>query len=320
MRTKSAMAMLIAGFFAASLAVFSAPEEGVNWPAFRGLNASGIAEGFATPVTWDVESSRNIKWKTEIPGLGHSSPIIWGNRLFVTTAVSGVDKPELKVGLYGNIQPVEDDTIHEFKVYCLDKNSGKILWERTSHKGVPKVKRHPKSTHANSTAATDGRHLAVFFGSEGLYCYDMEGKLLWKKDFGVLDSAFFMVPTAQWGFASSPVIHQGVVLIQADVLNDSFLAALDVETGIPRGLLAPDAEQLVTEVRTTCSGEEQYTRPQDLAHRHSPGGADRCESDILRISGMGRKGAPIVIFRGSVNRKHFGFSISDLGQGYRGDS
>ncbi len=204
---------------------------GVNWPSFRGEDAKGFSDGFASPISWDVESSKNVKWKTPIPGLGHSSPIVWGNFIYITTAISGVEDPELKVGLYGSINPVEDETEHLFKVYCLDKNSGKIIWEHTSHKGIPKVKRHPKATHANSTPATDGEHVVAFFGSEGLYCYSMQGKLLWKKDFGVLDSAFFMVPTAQWGFASSPVIHDGVVVIQADVLENSFLAALDVKTG-----------------------------------------------------------------------------------------
>lgn len=204
--------------------------DGANWPSFRGPNASGIAEKYATPVSWDVETSKNIKWKIPIPGLAHSSPIIWGNRLFVTTAV-GEDDAELKVGLYGNIQSVDDDSVHEWKVYCLDKKTGKILWEKTAHKGVPKVKRHPKATHANSTPATDGEYVVAFFGSEGLYCYDMDGQLAWKKDFGLLDSAFFMVPSAQWEFASSPVIHQGVVIVQCDALNTAFLAALDIKTG-----------------------------------------------------------------------------------------
>jgi outer membrane protein assembly factor BamB len=206
-------------------------KKGVNWPSFRGQNAKGIAEDVSTPVSWDVENSKNIKWKTPIPGLGHSSPIVWNNRVFVTTAISGKKDPELKVGLYGSIQPVEDETVHQWKLYCLDKNSGKILWERLSHEGVPKVKRHPKSTHANSTPATDGKHVIAFFGSEGLYCYDMNGKLIWKTDFGILDSAFFVAPTAQWGFASSPVIHQDVVVVQCDVLGESFLAALDIKTG-----------------------------------------------------------------------------------------
>jgi len=140
----------------------------VNWPSFRGPNASGIAENFATPISWDVETLKNIKWKIAIPGLAHSSPIIWEDRMYITTA-SGEADAELKVGLYGNIVPVDDDSVHEWKVYCLDKKTGKILWERTAHKGVPKVKRHPKATHANSTPGTDGKYIVAFFGSEASF-------------------------------------------------------------------------------------------------------------------------------------------------------
>jgi len=206
-------------------------KKGVNWPSFRGQYAKGIAENYSTPVFWDIETSKNIKWKTQIPGLAHSSPVIWEDRVFITTAISERDDPELKVGLYGSIESVDDDSVHQWKVYCLDKKTGKILWEKTAHKGVPKVKRHPKATHANSTPATDGKYVVTFFGSEGLYCYDMNGKLIWKKDFGLLDSAFFLVPSAQWSFASSPVIHKGIVVVQCDALNTAFLAALDIKTG-----------------------------------------------------------------------------------------
>lgn len=206
-------------------------EKGVNWPSFRGPYARGVGENYSTPLTWEVDTSKNIKWKTPIPGLAHSSPVIWENRVFVTTALSEKDNPELKIGLYGNIQPVDEDSVHHWKVYCLDKKTGRIVWEQTAHKGVPQVKRHPKATHANSTPATDGEHVVAFFGSEGLYCYDMNGKLIWKKDFGLLDSAFFVAPSAQWGFASSPVIHEGVVVVQCDALNTAFLAALDIKTG-----------------------------------------------------------------------------------------
>lgn len=232
MKTKIFLSVFVIFVFMLNLAAENQNKTGsVHWPGFRGQNARGIAENFSTPVFWNIEESKNIKWKVPIPGLGHSSPAIWGNRIFVTTAISGKKDPEMKVGLYGNINPVDDETVHQWKVYCIDKNSGRILWEKTAHKGVPKVKRHPKSTHANPSPATDGKHVVTFFGSEGLYCWDMDGKLLWKEDFGVLDSAYFRVPTAQWGFASSPVIHEGVVVVQCDVLKNSFIAAIDIKTG-----------------------------------------------------------------------------------------
>ena len=103
-----------------------------------------------------------------------------GEQLCVSTAISG-RRTALRIGLYGNIASVTDDTPHEWKVICLDKRDGTIAWEQTANKGVPKVKRHTKSTHANSTLATDGTHLAAFFGSEGLHVYDLKGKLLWRK-------------------------------------------------------------------------------------------------------------------------------------------
>jgi outer membrane protein assembly factor BamB len=234
----SALALLLLASITPAPAAFlgrdeaSGPARPVrNWPSFRGPAASGIAEGYATPATWNVEQTRNVQWKTPIPGLGHSSPIVWGDRVFVTGAISGQEKPQLKVGLYGDVTPVTDDTVHQWKIYCLDRKTGRIVWERTAHTGVPKIKRHPKSTQANSTPATDGKSVVVFFGSEGLYCYDFKGKLRWQKDLGVLDSGWFVSPSAQWGFGSSPVIHDGMVLVQCDVQRDSFLAAFSLKDG-----------------------------------------------------------------------------------------
>jgi outer membrane protein assembly factor BamB len=193
--------------------------------------ASGVLDNANLPDSFDFEKSVNIKWKTEIPGMGLSSPAIWGNRLFITTAVSEQDKAGYKPGLYGDVTPVNDTSVHQWKVYCINKNNGKIIWERTSYKGVPKIKRHPKSTHANTTVATDGKYVVAFFGSEGLYCYDVEGKLQWQKNLGVLKSVFFTMPKAEWEFASSPIIHKGVLVIQVDVIDNSYVAAYDVKTG-----------------------------------------------------------------------------------------
>ena len=135
--------------------------------------------------------------------------MIWGDKLFITTAISSDDKLGLKTGIYGDIAPVQDTSVHEWKVYCLDKKTGKIIWEKTSFVGVPTIKRHSKSSHANTSVATDGNFVVAFFGSEGLYCYDMAGNLIWKKDFGKLESVFFAAKSAEWEFASSPIIHKG---------------------------------------------------------------------------------------------------------------
>lgn len=203
----------------------------VNWPSFRGPGASGVAAGVRTPEKWNGETGENIRWKTPIPGLGLSSPVIWGDKLFITTAVNQVEPSELKVGLYGDPMPAKDDVEHSWRVLCIDKNTGAILWDREAYRGVPKIKRHPKGSHANPTAATDGVHVVAFFGSEGLYCYDFDGALKWKKDFGVLDAGAYNFRQAQWGFASSPIIHAGRVIVQCDSQDDPFVAALDVATG-----------------------------------------------------------------------------------------
>lgn len=203
-----------------------------NWPQFRGQNASGVAEGKSTPTSWDATKSANIRWKTAIPGLAHSSPIVWGNRVYVTTAASSDPKPAARYGLYGDVEPVKDEPKHSWRVYALDKLTGKIIWERIAHEGVPKTKRHPKATHASSTPATDGKHVVALFGSQGLLaCYDTNGKLLWKQDLGVLDAGWFYDPDYQWGHASSPIIYKNLVIVQADIQKNSFIAAYDTGTG-----------------------------------------------------------------------------------------
>ena len=204
---------------------------GEHWPSFRGVGARGVAEGFALPTVWDVEKGVNASWRAAVPGLGLSCPVVYGNRLFVTSAVSTVDQAGLKIGNYGDVDSVEDNSEHEFVVICLDVDTGQQLWSRTAHVGPPRIKRHMKSSHANPTAATDGRYVVASFGSEGLYCYDMDGNLIWRRDFGVLDSGWFYDRSYQWGFGSSPIIDGDRVYIQCDVQEGSFLAALDVATG-----------------------------------------------------------------------------------------
>lgn len=202
-----------------------------QWPSYRGYMSSGVLDNASLPDSFNVSGMFNVRWKIKVPGLGLSSPVIWDNNLFITTAISQTDNSGFKPGIYGDVTPVKDSSVHEWKVYCINKNTGKINWEQTSFKGVPKMKRHAKSSHANTSVATDGTHVVAFFGSEGLYCYNIDGKLLWQKSFGVLKSVFFTMKNAEWEFASSPIIHKGVLIIQCDVLENSFVAAYDVKTG-----------------------------------------------------------------------------------------
>ena len=216
-----------------------------QWPGFRGPWGRGFIENSKTPTLWSVASTQNIKWKTPIPGLGHSSPVVWNDYLFVTTASNNSNSESLKIGLYGNIDEANDSTIHEFKVYCLDKHSGKIIWERVAHKGIPKSKRHTKASQANCTPATDGKYLVVHFGSEGLYCYDFKGNLIWKKDMGILNPGFSAVPGIEWGYSSSPVIFKDRIIIQCDIPKTPYITALDLATG--------------NEIWKTSRGDEAHT-------------------------------------------------------------
>ncbi len=210
----------------------SAPVAPRNWPSFRGESGGGNADGQRAVTEWDVASGRNIKWKTPIPGIANSSPITWGNRVFVTTAISKAGDKSFRTGLYGDVKPVEDLSEHEWKVYALDKATGKIVWERTAFSGVPKVKRHTKGTQANSTPVTDGRRIVAAFGSIGLLvAWDMDGKELWRADLGILDSGWFFDPGVQWGHSSSPIIHGNSVILQADMQKGSYIAAWDLGTG-----------------------------------------------------------------------------------------
>ncbi len=201
-----------------------------NWPSFRGPNATGIANGQNPPTTWNLETSQNVKWKTPIPGLAHSSPIIWDDRIFITTVISSDIIPTFELATSGRAV-TGDSTKLQWKIYGLQKSSGKIIWEQTAYQGLPRAKRHRKSSQCNSTPVTDGRFVATVMGSEGLYCYDVEGKLLWQKDLGILDGGYVGKPWFQWGHGSSPVIYKNMVIVQIDKFEDSYLAAYDVKDG-----------------------------------------------------------------------------------------
>jgi outer membrane protein assembly factor BamB len=221
--------IVVAGLIAA----LATPLDAQHWPSFRGPRSAGVLDGSDPPASWDVPRGEHVAWKTPIPGLSHSSPAVWGDRVFITTAVSKTGDAPLLRGYSTSGQPAPDQVPHAWRLYCLDRRTGRVLWERTAHQGVPRTKRHMKSTHASATPATDGRIVVTFFGSEGLFAFDFDGKLLWQRDLGVLDTGSLHYPERQWGVASSPVIDESRVIVQCDLQSGSFLAAFDSTTGRP---------------------------------------------------------------------------------------
>lgn len=195
-----------------------------NWPAFRGADATGVAEGENFPLTWSA--SENVEWKADIPGRGWSSPIVWGRRIFLTTVVNTGTTPEAKKGLYFKGEQHEaPDSVHLWKVLCLDLESGKLDWEKTAYEGKPETTLHIKNSYASETPVTDGKRLYVYFGNVGVFCYDLGGMLLWSKR---LDPH---ATRAGWGTAASPALHADRLYILNDNEESSYLLALDTKTG-----------------------------------------------------------------------------------------
>ena len=240
------------------LAAFAVADD--DWPQFRGQGGAGIGNG-KPPVKWDVESRESIAWKTPIPGLGHSAPITWANRVFITTAVNTEsERPSVETGWSGGAgESARDSGSWSWKLISLNLKDGKIVWTKEACSGQPAIKRHLKASHANCTPATDGKHVVAFFGSEGLYCFDFDGNLIWQHDFGKLHSGPYNAPELEWGFSSSPIIHDGRVIVQCDCLNTNFVAILDIKTG--REILRIDREGEVATWSTplivkTAKGEQ----------------------------------------------------------------
>jgi outer membrane protein assembly factor BamB len=214
------------------LSVLSEHAAAGNWPQWRGPDGSGISNEKNLPSEWSP--TKNIKWKTPIDGRAHSSPIVWGNKVFLTTAVEGAVVPGAKAvkhTIEGGKEFLHPDSVgadhkHTFKVICLDRESGKILWQSTAWEGTPYDNRHRKSSYAASTPATDGKLVYAFFGTEGLYAYDFKGNLAWKAQLGNLG-------TVGMGTGTSPILFDNLVIVQADEENGeaSFIVALDKKTG-----------------------------------------------------------------------------------------
>jgi outer membrane protein assembly factor BamB len=194
-----------------------------RWPQFRGAQSLGVAEDANLPDKWSA--TENVAWKTELPGMGWSSPIVWGNRIFLTSVINSGETEPVKKGLYfGGERPVPK-VEHRWMVYAVDFKTGKILWEREVHRAVPKITRHLKNSYASETPVTDGERVYAYFGNIGLFCFDMNGKPLWNQMFEAKKTRF------GWGTAASPVLHKDRVFIVNDNDEQSVLLALDKKTG-----------------------------------------------------------------------------------------
>ena len=209
-----------------------------NWPSFRGADALAVADDDPRlPATWST--TENVAWKTEIEGLGWSSPVIWGDKIFVTTVTSDSEIEEPRMGLYfpyGSPQEGEatakegelkerDRDIHHWLVYAIDFESGEVVWKTEVNAESPRFDRHLKNTYASETPVTDGERVYAYFGNVGVFALDMDGNKLWEKRFEPADTRL------GWGTATSPVLHEDQIFVVNDNDNQSFVIALDTATG-----------------------------------------------------------------------------------------
>jgi outer membrane protein assembly factor BamB len=209
----------------------AAPSQAGNWPQWRGPASQGISTDKNLPTEWS--DTKNIQWKTAIPGRGHSSPIVWGKHIFLTTSIEGAVIPGAKPykHILGNQEFKHPDWAgsnysYTLKLLCIDSTNGKLLWERTAYEGGVFDHRHKKNTYASPTAVTDGKYVIAFFGSEGLYCYDFKGNQVWKLSLGG-------IPQLGMGPGASPVIYENLVIVTCDqdAGEGSFMIAVDKKSG-----------------------------------------------------------------------------------------
>lgn len=196
-----------------------------DWPQFRGANSNGVYEADDLPLTWS--ETDNVAWKTTIPGRGWSSPIIVGDRVFLTTMTRAEGRPEqAKPGLYlGGDRPRVDSVEHTWSVICLSLLDGSEVWRKALHSAVPPTSRHIKNSYASETPVSDGERLYVLFGDIGLFCLTLDGEPLWMKEVTPRKTR------SDWGPAASPVVHEDRVYMIYDNEEESFLAAYDKRSG-----------------------------------------------------------------------------------------
>jgi outer membrane protein assembly factor BamB len=197
---------------------------GENWPQFRGPGARGVSEETNLPTAWSP--TENVSWKRDLPGRGWSSPLVWRDRVFLTTVVNEGETEQPKKGLYfGGNRPDVPTTLHRWKVCCLDLHTGRPIWEKVAHEGVPKSPLHLKNSYAAETPVTDGDHLYAYFGNLGIFCYDIEGEQVWSRAWPVVTMRY------GWGTATSPVLYKECLYLVNDNEDNSWLVALDKRTG-----------------------------------------------------------------------------------------
>ncbi|MCH8045248.1 MAG: PQQ-binding-like beta-propeller repeat protein [Planctomycetes bacterium] len=195
-----------------------------NWPQFRGQGSLGVSSNKNLPAVWS--ETKNVAWKRDLPGRGWSSPVVWGDRIFLTTVTREGQPEDAKRGLYfGGNRAKPPTVVHRRKVVCLSTSTGKVLWERVAHEAIPKYGHHIKSSYASETPVTDGERLYVYFGNVGVFCYTTGGKPLWSKRLKPHKMRY------DWGTASSPVLHKGRLYLVNDNDEESYLLALDAKTG-----------------------------------------------------------------------------------------
>ena len=276
----------------------AAPGSG-HWPSFRGAEATGVTEKQNLPDRWNPAANENILWRTPIPGLAHSSPIVWGDMVFVTTAVSSEKNATFKPGLYGDGDASDDRSRHRWMLLAIDKRTGTIRWERAAVEGAPRNKRHIKSTYASSSPATDGRIVVAWFGSEGIHAYDLNGGKRWSVDLGRVDMGAYDIPSYEWGPASSPIIWNGLVIVQCDTQADSFLLALNAETG--ETVWKTDRKELPSwgtpTIVNTPAGPELITNASNFVRGYDP----KTGRELWQLGGSSKITAPTPIFAGGLH-------------------
>ncbi|MCP4785905.1 MAG: PQQ-binding-like beta-propeller repeat protein [Fuerstiella sp.] len=207
-------------------------DDGTDWPSFRGPGGDGVADGFPVRSEWNADAQAGnvagVLWRTEVPGLSHSSPVVSGNRIFLATAIASDGKAPLKVGRGGRPDAADDNGEQSWVVLCYDKLTGAELWRRIACQRQPRSTRHAKATHANTSVAVAGNNAVAFFGSEGLHCYDLDGTLKWSRDLGVINISKYGIG---WGYASSPAIHKDYIAIVCDDPENPFVATLRLSDG-----------------------------------------------------------------------------------------